>query len=196
MPDTLRGIDEEDWDAMDWAKGVKPGEAMSAMGEAGLNRVWSAPDLSFRPEMRKKTEDASGRRKKGKKKGLRVAKMSEDFKVSEDFTDGEEEWENATEVVGQETNTTEHSVLESVWYDEVMGLWIKYGLSPAHLREMRKIKKRLGVDHICTTVDIMEGLPLGACTEFAVPEVHSGVFMDEGCAISKAYWEWKKTGEP
>ena len=60
---------------------------------------------------------------------------------------------------------------------------------------MRKIKKRLGGDHICTTGDIMEGLPLEACTEFAVPEVHFGVFMDEGCAISKAYWEWKKTGE-
>ena len=41
----------------------------------------------------------------------------------------------------------------------------------------------------------MEGLPLGACTEFAVPEVHSGVFMDEGCAINKAYWEWKRAGE-
>ena len=120
--------------------------------------------------------------------------MSEDFKVSEDFTDGEEEWENVTEVVGQETNITEHSVLESMWYDEVMGLWIKYGLSPAYLREMRKIKKRLGGNHVCTTVDILEGLPLGACTEFTVPEVHSGVFIDEGCAINKAYWEWKRTG--
>ena len=59
-------------------------------------------------------------------------------------------------------------------------------MSPAYLREMRKIKKRLGGDHICTTVDILEGLPLGACTEFAVPEVHSGVFIDEGCAINKA----------
>ena len=138
MPDTLRGIDEDDWDAMDWAKGVKPGEAVSAMGEAGLDRIWSAPDLSFRPEMRRKTDDASGRRKKGKKKGLRVGKMSEDFtdrmeEMSEDFSDGEEEWENAPEVVGQETNMTEHSVLESVWYDEVMGLWIKYGLSPAYV---------------------------------------------------------------
>ena len=65
---------------------------------------------------------------------------------------------------------------------------------PTYLREMRKIKKRLGGDHICTTVDILEGLPLGACTEFAVPEVHSGVFIDEGCAINKAYWEWKRTG--
>ena len=36
--------------------------------------------------MRKKTDDASGRRKKGKKKGLRFGKMSEDF------DDVEEEW--------------------------------------------------------------------------------------------------------
>ena len=55
MPDTLRRIEEDDWDAMDWAKGVKPGEVASAMGETGLDRVWSAPDLSFRPEVGKKT---------------------------------------------------------------------------------------------------------------------------------------------
>ena len=35
---------------------------------------------------------------------------------------------------------------------------------------------------------------LGACTEFAIPEVHSGIFIDEGCAINRAYWNWKKTG--
>ena len=97
-------------------------------------------------------------------------------------------------MLGQAANTTEQSELESVWNDEVMGLWIKYGLSPAYLREMRKIKKRLVGEHVCTTVDILEGQPLGACTEFAVPEVHSGVFIDKGCAINKAYWEWKRTG--
>ena len=43
-------------------------------------------------------------------------------------------------------------------------------------------------------MDILEGRPLGACTEFAVPEVHSGIFIDEGCAINKAYWDWKRTG--
>ena len=41
----------------------------------------------------------------------------------------------------------------------------------------------------------MEGLPLGACTGFAILEVHSGFFKDEECAISKAYWEWKTNGE-
>ena len=40
----------------------------------------------------------------------------------------------------------------------------------------------------------LEGKPLGACTEFAIPEVHSGIFIDEGCAINRAYWDWKKTG--
>ena len=101
-------------------------------------------------------------------------------------------------MLGQAANTTKQSVLESDigfgWNDEDMGLWIKYGLSLAHLREMRKIKKRLLGEHVCTTVDILEGRPLGACTEFAVPEVHSGIFINEGCAINKAYWDWKRTG--
>ena len=47
LPDTLRGIDEDDWDTMDWANGIKPGEAVTVMGETGLNRVWNAPDLGF-----------------------------------------------------------------------------------------------------------------------------------------------------
>ena len=59
---------------------------------------------------------------------------------------------------------------------------------------MRKIKEWLLGEHVCTTVDILEGRPLGACTEFAVPEVHSGIFIDEGCRINRAYWDWKRTG--
>jgi len=51
LPDTLRGINEDDWDNMDWADGIKPGEAVTVMGESGLNRVWNAPDLGFRPVM-------------------------------------------------------------------------------------------------------------------------------------------------
>ena len=51
MSDTLRGINDDDWDNMDWADGIKPGEAVTVMGESGLNRVWSAPDLGFRPVM-------------------------------------------------------------------------------------------------------------------------------------------------
>ena len=49
-------------------------------------------------------------------------------------------------------------------------------------------------EHVCTTVDILEGRSLGACTEFAVPEVHSGIFIDEGCRINQAYWDWNRTG--
>ena len=51
LPETLRGINEDDWDNMDWADGIKPGEAVTVMGESGLNRVWNAPDLGFRPVM-------------------------------------------------------------------------------------------------------------------------------------------------
>ena len=95
-------------------------------------------------------------------------------------------------------NATEQSVpeggLELGWTEEDRKIWIKYGLSPAYLREMRKIEERLLGEHVCTTVDILEGEPLGACSEFAIPEVHSGIFIDEGCAINRAYWDWKKTG--
>ena len=84
-------------------------------------------------------------------------------------------------------NATEQSVpeggLELGWTEEDRKIWIKYGLSPAYLREMRKIEERLLGEHVCTTVDILEGEPLGACSEFAIPEVHSGIFIDEGCAI-------------
>ena len=44
-------------------------------------------------------------------------------------------------------------------------------------------------------MDVLEGLPLRSCTGFAIPEVHSGVFRDEECAISKAYEKWKRTRE-
>ena len=85
-------------------------------------------------------------------------------------------------------NVTEQSVpdggLELGWTEEDKKIWIKYGLSPAYLREMRKIEERLLGEHVCTTVDILEGKSLGACTEFAIPEVHSGIFIDEGCALS------------
>ena len=95
---------------------------------------------------------------------------------------------NKTEFVGPVANVMEPSVPESVfgfgWTDEDMKVWVKYGLSPAYLREMRKIEERLLGEHVCTTLDILEGQPLGACTEFAIPEVHSGIFIDEGCAIN------------
>ena len=121
-----------------------------------------------------------------------------------DFDDVAEEWgccdfdRNETGLVGHAANDTEQSVLESVngfgWTDEDMEIWVKYGLSPAYLREMRKIEERLLGEHVCTTLDILEGRPLGACTEFAVLEVHSEIFIHEGCAINKAYWDWKRTG--
>ena len=95
-------------------------------------------------------------------------------------------------------NGTEQSVpaseLELGWSKEDKKIWIKYGLSPAYLKEMRKIEERLLGEHVCSTVDILEGKSLGACTEFAIPEVHSGIFIDEGCAMNRAYWNWKKTG--
>ena len=37
-------------------------------------------------------------------------------------------------------------------------IWIKYGLSPAYLREMRKIEERLLGEHVCSTVDILEAV--------------------------------------
>ena len=79
------------------------------------------------------------------------------------------------------------SELELGWTKEDKKVWVKYGLSPAYLREMRKIEARLLGEHVCSTVDILEGKPLGACTEFAIPEVHSEIFIDEGCAINRAY---------
>ena len=51
LPDTLRGINQDDWDNMDWANGIKPGQSVLVNGETGLNRVWNAPDLGFRPVM-------------------------------------------------------------------------------------------------------------------------------------------------
>ena len=91
-------------------------------------------------------------------------------------------------------NSVPASELELGWSKEDKKIWIKYGLSPSYLMEMRKIEERLLGEHVCSTVDILEGKPLGACTEFAIPEVHSGIFIDEGCAINRAYWTWKRTG--
>ena len=92
------------------------------------------------------------------------------------------------------TQSVPASELELGWLKEDKKIWIKYGLSPAYLREMRKIEERLLGEHVCSTLDILEGKPLGACTEFVIPEVHSGIFIDEGCAINRAYWAWKRTG--
>ena len=36
---------------MDWADGIKPGQSVLVNGESGVNRVWNAPDLGFRPVM-------------------------------------------------------------------------------------------------------------------------------------------------
>ena len=156
LPDRLRGISEDDWESMDWANGIKPREAVTVMGEAGLNRVWNAPNLGFRPDMKtrpkggmfsqvryggRKSDQASedekredGSKKKEKKKGWRYGKMSVSFDdLAEDF--GADR--NETELVGPVANVTEPSMPESVlgfgWTDEDMGIWVKYGLSPACL---------------------------------------------------------------
>ena len=105
LPDTLSGINEDDWDNMDWADGLKSGEAVTVMGESGVNRVWNAPDLGFRSVMTnrpkgvyskdsfggkdggqaagdEKKEDGSTKKGKNKKKGWRYGKMSLDFDLS------------------------------------------------------------------------------------------------------------------
>ena len=104
MPETLRGINKDDWDNMDWADGIKPGQSVLVNGESGLNRVWNAPDLGIRPVMTgrpkgvyskdsfggkagsqdavdEKKEDGSGKKGKNKKKGWRYGKMSLNFET-------------------------------------------------------------------------------------------------------------------
>ena len=72
MPDTLRGINDDDWDNMDWADGIKPGEAVTVMGESGLNRVWNAPDLGFRPVMTGRPKGVYSKDSFGGKDGVRL----------------------------------------------------------------------------------------------------------------------------
>ena len=87
---------------MDWANGIKPGQSVLVNGETGLNRVWNAPDLGFRPVMTgrpkgtysprpfggkpgtadvgdEKKEDGSSKKGKNKKKGWRYGKMTAEF---------------------------------------------------------------------------------------------------------------------
>ena len=61
-----------------------------------------------------------------------------------EITVGDEEWEPVPEGEKPGANVTALSLLDSAWYDEIMDLWVKYGLSPAYVREMRMIKTRLG----------------------------------------------------
>ena len=87
---------------MDWADGIKPGQTVLVNGESGLNRVWNAPDLGFRPVMtgrpkgvyskdtfggkpgsqdvgNEKKEDGSSKKGKNKKKGWRYGKMFRNY---------------------------------------------------------------------------------------------------------------------
>ena len=176
-------------------------------GETGVNRVWNAPDLGFRPVMTgrpkgvysfggktgspntgdEKKEDGSNKKGKNKKKGWRYGKMSVDFEMGKldmqpnvtgagdlgedfgvDLVERNETLEEVPVVHGTEQSVPA-SELELGWTKEDKKIWIKYGLSPAYLREMRKIEERLLGEHVCSTVDILEGKPLGACTEFAIP---------------------------
>ena len=34
-----RGINKDDWDNMDWADGIKPGQSVLVNGKTGVNRV-------------------------------------------------------------------------------------------------------------------------------------------------------------
>ena len=88
----------------DWANGIKPGQSVLVNGETGLNRVWNAPDLGFRPVMTErpkgvyssdpfggksgspnagdeKKEDGSSKKGRNKKKGWRYGKMSVNFET-------------------------------------------------------------------------------------------------------------------
>ena len=69
MPETLRGINKDDWDNMDWADGIKPGQSVLVNGESGLNRVWNAPDLGIRPVMTGRPKGVYSKDTFGEKKG-------------------------------------------------------------------------------------------------------------------------------
>ena len=99
--------------------------------------------------------------------GTGAGDLGEDFGV--DRVDRNETVEEAPVVNGTEQSVPA-SGLELGWTKEDKKIWIKYGLSPAYLQEMRKIEERLLGEHVCSTVDILEGKPLGACTEFAIPD--------------------------
>ena len=83
--------------------------------------------------------------------GTEAGDLGEDFGVGR--TDRNETVDEAPTV-----NVTEQSLpeggLELGWTEEDKKIWIKYGLSPAYLREMRKIEEKLLGEHVCTTVDI------------------------------------------
>ena len=189
---------------MDWANGIKSGQSVLVNGETGLNRVWNAPDLGFRPVMtgrpkgtyspspfggkpgtadvgEEKKEDGSSKKGKNKKKGWRYGKMTAEFdpeiieqQVNETVEDFGVDLVDRNETVEEEpakngtTQSVPASELDLGWSKEDKKIWVKYGLSPAYLREMRKIEDRLLGEHVCSTVDILEGKPLGACTEFAI----------------------------
>ena len=69
LPETLRGINQDDWNNMDWADGLKPGQSVLVNGEAGLNRVWNAPDLGIRPVMTGRPKGVFSKNTFGGKKG-------------------------------------------------------------------------------------------------------------------------------
>ena len=108
-----------------------------------------------------KKEDGSTKKGKNKKKGWRYGKMSLDFDaenfdverneteaedLGEDFDVGRTDRNETVDEVPA-GNATKQSVpeggLELGWTAEDRKIWIKYGLSPAYLREMRKIEERL-----------------------------------------------------
>ena len=106
-----------------------------------------------------KKEDGSTKKGKNKKKGWQYGKMSVNFDtenvdmqyngtgagdLGEDFG---VDLVDRNETVGEvpSVNETEQSVpasgLELGWTKEDKKIWIKYGLSPAYLKEMRRKKK-------------------------------------------------------
>ena len=124
-----------------------------------------------------KKDDGSSKKGKDKKKGWRFGKMTAEFDPEVMEPPGNETGEdfgvdlfNRNETVEEEPaqNGTMQSVpasdMDLGWSKEDKKIWVKYGLSPAYLREMRKIVNRLLGEHVCSTVDILEGKPLGACT--------------------------------
>ena len=89
-----------------------------------------------------KKEDGSSKKGKNKKKGWRYGKMTAEFdpetiELQLNETVEEEPAANGT------TQSVPASELELGWSKEDKKIWVKYGLSPAYLREMRKIEDRL-----------------------------------------------------
>ena len=67
-------------------------------------------------------------------------------------------------------------------------MWELYGVSRAYVREINRLKEAVGggASDICSGLDLLAVRDLTTCRDFVIPEVMSGVFMDEHSEIAKA----------